>query len=127
MSTAFQALRSAVREAPVRVRVAGTCMQPVLNSGADVPVGAARLHWPGDVLVFVRADGRLVAHRVIGLRPGRELRYFVQADASAEPDSAVPASAVLGRAHVAVSWADRLRALARFAVLLASRMRGRLR
>lgn len=98
-------------------------MTPGIAAGTTLEVAPARLYWPGDVIVFRRRDGRLVAHRVIGARPGRWL--FTQADASVAPDSAVHPADIVGRALVEVSLANRAKALIAFARLAALRLRAR--
>ncbi len=121
-----QALRELAREAPLRVTIAGACMAPGIVAGSTLEVAPARRYWPGDVIVFRRGDGRLVAHRVIGVRPGRPARLLTQADAAVAADSALCAADVIGRARVAVSLRDRVKAVAAFARLAASRLRARL-
>jgi hypothetical protein len=118
-----ETLRELAREAPLRVTIAGGCMAPGIADGATLEVAPASFYWPGEVIVFRRGDGRLVAHRVIGFRLGKWL--FTQADASAAPDSVVKPADVVGRALVKVSIADRARSLAAFARLAASRLRSR--
>lgn len=118
-----ETLRELAREAPLRVTIAGGCMTPGIAAGMTLEVAAARVYWPGDVIVFRRGDGRLVAHRVIGARPGKWL--FTQADASAAPDSAVNPADIVGRALVKVTAGDRVRAFTAFARLAASRLRAR--
>jgi hypothetical protein len=120
------ALRELAREAPLRVTIAGGCMMPGIAQGSTLEVAAARVYWPGDVIVFRRGDGQLVAHRFIGLRPGRPARLFTQADAARTADSALAATDVVGRARVAVSVRDRLKAMAAFGRLIGSRLRTRL-
>ena len=118
-----ETLRELAREAPLRVTIAGGCMTPGIADGTTLEVAPARVYWPGDVIVFRRGDGRLVAHRVIGFRPGKWL--FTQADGSAAPDSAVNPADIVGRALVEVSLADRAKALTAFARLAASRLRAK--
>jgi hypothetical protein len=113
----------ASREA-LRLRVAGTCMEPRLKGGDVVQVRSARIYWPGDLLAFVDGSGRLLVHRLIGYRPGRRgLRFWTQADLSSTPDSAVPPRCVLGRVVGRVPMAARARAMGRLARHLAARLR----
>jgi len=98
------------------VRISGGCMTPSLADGTTVCVAPARLYWPGDVVAFLSASGRVVAHRVIGYRPTRaRLLLWTQADGSATPDAPVPFDRVLGRAETHVAPGDRAAALVRFA------------
>jgi hypothetical protein len=122
----LEVLRDVAREAPLRLRLAGQCMAPALEDGRSVDVVATRRYWPGDVVVFARRDGTLVAHRLLGIRPGRPWLAFTQADRSATPDSAVALHEIVGRVVVDVRVADRLRALGRFASLVLQRLQTRL-
>lgn len=123
---ALAAIRGLAAGSPLRVRVAGDCMEPALAADAVVDVAPASFYWPGDVLVFAGHDGRLTAHRVLGPRPGREMRYYTRGDRSPIVDSAVPGSAVLGRVQRRTSFAERLRAVSRLAAHLAARLGARL-
>jgi hypothetical protein len=112
----FAALRSLAREGAVEVTVRGGCMAPLLADGGRARVGAARLYLPGDVVVFRAADGRLIAHRLLGYRlhAGR-LALVTRGDSCPVHDAPVPLDAVLGRVAAArPSAALRLRALLRF-------------
>ncbi len=112
----FAALRDLAREAPVEVEVRGTCMAPGLADGDRVRVAAARFYWPGDVVVFRAADGRLLAHRVLGCRLyGGALALVTRGDSCVVHDAPVPLARVLGRvAGAAASPAARAAALRRF-------------
>ena len=113
---AFAALRELARESPVEVRVRGTCMAPLLADGEQVRVAAARAYWPGDVVVFRAADGRLLAHRLLGYRPHQGgLALVTRGDACAVHDAPVPPAAVLGRIEAArPALAVRARSVLRF-------------
>jgi len=112
----FEALRRIAREGPVEVSVRGDCMAPLLADGERVRVAAARVYWPGDVLVFRAADGRLLAHRLLGYRPfAGGLALVTRGDACVVHDAPVPPAAVLGRIAAArPSLAVRVRALRLF-------------
>jgi hypothetical protein len=109
----------------LEVRVRGDCMAPLLADGERVRVAAARAYWPGDVVVFRAADGRLLAHRLLGYRPrAGGFALVTRGDACAVHDAPVPAAAVLGRiAAVRPSLAVRARSLLRFASLAWRRLR----
>jgi hypothetical protein len=112
----FAALRSLAREEPVEVIVRGGCMAPLLADGGRARVAAARFYLPGDVVVFRAADGRLLAHRLLGYRlhAGRAA-LVTRGDACPVHDAPVPLDAVLGRVEAArPTVAQRLRALLRF-------------
>jgi hypothetical protein len=76
-------------------------------------VRAARFYWPGDVLAFAGADGRLVLHRLLGYRlHGGRLAFVTRGDGNPRHDFPVAPARILGRAAVAVPFRVRLRALA---------------
>jgi hypothetical protein len=111
----FSALRQIAAEEELEVRVVGGCMAPILADGGRVRVRPARFYWPGDVVVVRSAEGRLLAHRLLGLRPWRGgLAWVTQGDGCAIPDTPVASSALLGRVEgVNPSLGDRLRAASR--------------
>jgi len=121
----FAALREMAREGPVEVRVVGDCMAPLLADGERVRVAAARAYWPGDVVVFRAADGRLLAHRLLGYRPyAGSFAFVTRGDACVVHDAPVPPAAVLGRVDTArPSLALRARAVLRFLGLALRRPR----
>jgi hypothetical protein len=121
----FEALRRFAREGPVEVVVRGDCMAPLLADGDRVRVAARRFYWPGDVLVFRAADGRLLAHRLLGCRPwSGSLALVTRGDACAAHDAPVPLAAVLGRVDAARPRpAVRARSLLRFLGLVLRRLR----
>ena len=123
---ALAGLRGIAAASPLRLRLSGDCMEPSLPADALVDVVPARFYWPGDVLVFEGSDGRLTAHRVLGPRPGREMRYYTRGDRSPVVDSAVPASAIVGRVQRRTPLTERLQAMSRLAIHLAARFRARL-
>jgi len=121
----FEALRSLAREGPVEVCVRGDCMAPLFADGERVRVAAARVYVPGDVVVFRAADGRLVAHRLLGYRlHAGALALVTRGDACPVHDAPVPLAAVLGRvATASPTLAARGTALLRFSALAFSRLR----
>jgi len=121
----FAALKDLALEAPVEVCVRGGCMAPWFADGDRVRVAAARVYWPGDVVVFRAPDGRLLAHRLLGYRPWKgALALVTRGDACAVHDAPVPLDAVLGRVAAArPSPAGRATALLRFFDLALRRLR----
>jgi hypothetical protein len=121
----FAALRDLAREGPVEVQVRGGCMAPLIADGERVRVAAARAYWPGDVVIFRAADGRLLAHRLLGYRPhAASLALVTRGDACVVHDAPVPLAAVLGRIETAhPSFAVRARAVLRFCGLVLRRLR----
>jgi signal peptidase I len=93
------ALRDLARSEPLEVVVRGDCMAPSIRDGDRIRVLPGRFYWPGDVVVFRGADGRLTAHRLLGYRPGAGgLALVTRGDSCAVHDAPVPLAAVLGRA-----------------------------
>jgi hypothetical protein len=111
----LEGLRQLARSEAVEVRIAGGCMAPRLADGGTVRVRPARFYWPGDVVVVRSAEGRLLAHRLLGLRPWRGgLAWVTQGDACARADTPVRKSAILGRVEgERPSLLDRLRSAGR--------------
>jgi hypothetical protein len=121
------ALRALARERPVEVTVRGGCMAPLLADGERVAVAPARLYWPGDVVVFQAADGRLLVHRLLGFRRAAgALACVTRGDGVPRHDAPVPLSRVLGRVvaprRARPAVADRLRAALAFLRLAARRL-----
>ncbi|HEY0781001.1 MAG TPA: S24/S26 family peptidase, partial [Thermoanaerobaculia bacterium] len=76
---ALSGLRELAREGPIAVAVRGGCMAPLVVDGGRVEIVAARRYWPGDVVAFAAADGRLSLHRLLGYRPlGGRLAFVTQ-------------------------------------------------
>lgn len=107
---------------PWHLRVQGSCMAPLLRSGASIRCAARRCYWPGDLVVAAAPDGRLLVHRLLGCLPGPEgLRWLTQADAATRPDGALPRDRILGRvvggavdpAALSIPWWHRLWAFGR--------------
>ena len=122
----FSALQGLAREAPVEVRVQGVCMKPFFADGDRVLVSAARLYWPGDVLVFRAPDGRLLAHRLLGYRPWQGgIALVTRGDSCVVHDFPVPKTAVLGRiAAVRPSLRGRVGAVLGFLRIVLRRLIG---
>jgi hypothetical protein len=119
-------LRSLAAAEGLRVRVSGDCMSPRLEDDTLVALTPASVYWPGDVVAFVSEAGRLVAHRVIGYRPGRRgFRLWTQADGASHPDAPVAPRLVLGRVVMPVSLMERCRAAGRLAQHLLWRLQSR--
>ncbi|HKI04882.1 MAG TPA: S26 family signal peptidase [Thermoanaerobaculia bacterium] len=124
----FAALQRMAREAPVTVRVRGGSMAPLFADGDHVLAAAARVYWPGDVVVFRAADGRLLVHRLLGYRLWKKGRWqgglalVTRGDACAVPDAPVPLGAVLGRVAARPSLGDRAAALLSFLRLALRRL-----
>lgn len=107
---------------PWRLQVHGSCMAPLLRSGASIHCAARRRYWPGDLVVAAAPDGRLLVHRLLGCLPGPEgPRWLTQADSATHPDGALPRNRILGRvvggeahpAALSIPWWHRLWACGR--------------
>jgi hypothetical protein len=100
---AARALRDLALDAPLPLRVRGTCMTPALASGQVVEVRAARFYWPGDIVAFATAEGELTVHRAIGWgpaswsRPWSRWGLWTQADGGALPDAPVHRERLIGK------------------------------
>ncbi|HEV2843365.1 MAG TPA: S24/S26 family peptidase [Thermoanaerobaculia bacterium] len=118
------ALRELARDEGLEIVIRGTCMAPLIEDGERVRIVPARFYWPGDVVVFRGADGRLTAHRLLGYRPrSGGLALVTRGDACVVHDAPVPLAAVLGRAQGArPSIAVRLSSLFRFLGLVLARL-----
>lgn len=113
------ALRALAQEHPVEVTVRGGCMAPLVADGERVAVAPARRYWPGDVVVFQAADGRLLVHRLLGFRRlAGALACVTRGDGCPCPDAPVPLTRLLGRVvapdRARAAPADRLRAVLGF-------------
>ena len=118
------ALRDLARSEDLEVVIRGDCMAPDIQEGDRVRVRHGRFYWPGDVVVFRGADGRLTAHRLLGYRLlAGEVAVVTRGDACVTHDAPVPLAAVLGRAAGArPSAAVRLACLFRFFGLALARL-----
>jgi len=131
---ALAALRELAQEGPLRLRSSGECMVPALPGNARLEVAARSRYWPGDVVVFGAADGRLLVHRVAGWRRrGGSLEYITRADRARLHDAPVVDSRVVGRVvggedagrTARVSFAERAGAAAWLAGYALRRLAGR--
>ncbi|MCI5210777.1 MAG: hypothetical protein D3910_18765 [Candidatus Electrothrix sp. ATG2] len=127
-------LREIAAQAPLRFRIQGRCMYPLLEDGAVVEISNKRFYWPGDVLVFRHRDGQVLAHRLIGFYPCvGGIRYITKADSTLQPDASVDRHQVLGVVKggdaapvlIKVPLAHRFRALAFFLFFALRRLLGR--
>ena len=116
------------------MRAGPTSSPPILMALREVGVylkasglEAARLYWPGDVVVFQAADGRLLAHRLLGYRlHAGSLACVTRGDGCPCHDAPVPLERLLGRVvDLLVPPADRLRAALACLRLAARRLRSR--
>lgn len=97
-STVAKALREMAAEAPVRLRVSGDCMAPLLQDGATIHVVRGRFYWPGDAIIVHAPDGRLLVHRLLGCYfKGKGWRWLTRADTAIWPDTAVPTERIVGK------------------------------
>jgi len=126
-----QALRELAAESPVRLRICGNCMAPLLESGAMIEVIRQNFYWPGDPVVVYAVDGRLLGHRLLGFYPrSRRLKWLTQADNAHWPDAAVSAERIIGKicggqcapALVRVPFTHRAKAVFRFFLFILIRL-----
>ena len=126
-ASTLAALRDLARERPVEVTVRGGSMAPLLADGERVAVAPARRYWPGDVVVFQAADGRMLVHRLLGFRrSGGAIACITRGDAVSGQDPPVPLSSLLGRVvapeRARATAVDRWRAGCAFLRLAARRL-----
>lgn len=96
--TIVKALREMAAEAPVRLRVSGDCMAPLLQDGATIHVVRSRFYWPGDAIIVHAPDGSLLVHRLLGCYfKGSGWRWLTRADTAIWPDTAVSTTRIVGR------------------------------
>lgn len=125
-SSSFDALRGFAREGTVAVEVRGDCMAPAIADGDRVEVAAARLYWPGDVVVWSAPEGGLVAHRLLGYRLHRgSLALVTRGDSAPVHDAPVPLARVLGRVSAPVPWPARAHAVLAYLRIALWRLRPR--
>ncbi|MFC1665039.1 S26 family signal peptidase [Pseudomonadota bacterium] len=83
---------------PLELKTVGSSMGLALPSGSVVAVSPKSWYWPGDIIAFVRHDGMLVAHRVIGYRFNSWLPSLItQGDSAPSQDAPIHISRVLGK------------------------------
>jgi signal peptidase I len=102
---------------PFRFRAKGVSMSPFIKDGdvlivSPLPAGASRV---GDVVAFLRADKRVVVHRVVSASPSG---YVMRGDGVPAEDERVPPSSLLG----AVTHVERNGRPVRLGAPLARRM-----
>lgn len=98
LPVALEALRVMAAEKKLQLKIQGDCMAPLLLSGVMVLVKSARFYWPGDCLVFIDVDGRLVAHRLTGYYcKRRQIRYLTQGDRLSSPDASIMHKHIIGK------------------------------
>lgn len=94
----FRYLELFLEDAPLRLRISGHCMHPLIRDGAAVSIQRRPRYWPGDVLVIRENTGRHLCHRLIGVYPKNgKLRYLTQSDNGRKPDNSVRHDAIVGR------------------------------
>ncbi len=132
----LRALREMADEDPLRLKVSGQCMSPLVNEGDFVEVSQARLYWPGDVIAFRTPDGRLLLHRLIGYwRHSHRLGLVTQGDTCSSCEASFGFDRVIGRVSggdcaaslVSIPLTDRLWTLGRFARLVFKRVLARIK
>ena len=125
-------LKYLINEAPLKMRITGTCMMPLIEDGATIQVSRQRIYLPGDILIKRAHNNRLIAHRLIGCYPRKGgLHYVTQADNAVNADLAVSASQVVGKLSggdceataINIPVKSRIKALGQFFLLVIQRIR----
>jgi hypothetical protein len=130
----LRALREMADEEPLRLKVTGHCMSPLVNEGDFVEVSRERFYWPGDVIAFRTPDRRLLLHRVIGYwRHSHRLGLVTQGDSCSSCEASFGFDRVIGRitggdgaaSLVSIPFKHRLWTLGRFTRLIFNRILAR--
>jgi signal peptidase I len=121
---AFRFLKELAGEAPVSMRIAGDCMEPLIASGATISVRKQRFYLPGDVIVFRTPAGDIAAHRLLGYRmSGGRAALVTKGDRCTLHDAPVPLAMIVGAiAGVPVSMRARLAALSQLARIVSRKV-----
>ncbi len=135
-NTVDTALKSLARDGELSIRINGNCMQPLIYDGALITVQKRWIYWPGDILVKRCAQGRLIAHRLIGYYPHRGgLNIVTRADNAGSADAAIDSSQIIGRvaggecakSAVSVPVGYRIKAMGHFTLLVVKHLGRRIR
>ena len=129
----IRVLQEVLREQEVSAKIVGDCMRPAIEKDSDELVEPARVYWPGDICVFRRVhagQNELVAHRALMMvyRPmwGRAQKagwqVVTKADNALKADAPVALADCLGRIQTQIPLGVRLRSLADFSQVAASRV-----
>jgi signal peptidase I len=96
----------------VRFTANGMSMYPCITDGdiLDIaPLDGNRIN-RGDILLFVSAGERLLAHRVVNTRrQNGRLFYLLKGDCSTSPDGWFPLESILGRINVVNRRSQKIR------------------
>lgn len=112
---------------PLILRVRGDCMTPLLRDGQTVAVNPTAVVWPGDVVAFLGADGRLRVHRLLlSLPTPAGWLWLTKPDRADWIDAPTQRHSGLGRVHCG-SWKERVEALVQVSRLAARSIGRRLR
>ncbi len=80
------------------LEVNGHCMAGSLPHGSRVRIERQAWYLTGDIVLYGRADNRLVVHRFLGYVPGhRGWRGVTRADNECRADSPVPLERLVGK------------------------------
>ena len=85
----------------LRFRARGISMQPFIRDGdiLEIQPNVGELFRTTDIVLCKSPKGKLVAHRIVGIKPGGEGRgkLIIQGDALGQPDGNIDPGEVLGR------------------------------
>jgi len=85
----------------LRFRARGISMQPFIRDGdiLEIQPNVGELFRTTDIVLCKSPKGKLVAHRIVGIKPGGEGRakLIIQGDALGQPDGNIDPGDVLGR------------------------------
>ncbi len=84
----------------LRFRARGISMQPIICDGdiLEIQPNGGELFRTTDIVLCKSPKGKLVAHRIVGIKPGEGRdKLIIQGDALGQPDGNIDPGEVLGR------------------------------
>ena len=84
----------------LRFRASGVSMQPFIRDGdiLEIQPNGSELSRTTDIVLCKTPKGNLVAHRIVGIKPGEGCgKLIIQGDALGQPDGNIDQGEVLGR------------------------------
>ena len=131
LRTIHRGIRELACSVPVRFRVRGHCMAPLIDEAAEVEVAPAPVYLPGDIILFRSGAGRLKLHRLLGYRwHEHQWKLVTRGDAAPIHDDPVALDQVVGKFRrgkgaqgaARVPLSDRIKALAAFSRIVCRRL-----
>lgn len=108
-------LQKLICSSPLKLRVNGSCMAPVIEDGGTIAIRSRAFYWPGDILAVHHGRKLVVVHRLLLPLPGLpSWKLLTKADNAFTVDALTCSRQVIGAitAPSLVSTRDRASALA---------------